>query len=148
MKLYFQLVFFAFFCSFLSCNNQENRSTNIQSSSFDSKEAKIAFLKKYIQLNSPIIDAEYQIVYHDNSTGLLQTSSDWLMHIAIKIEPQNLQEWLTNCHQKKDSFDLKEWQNILPKNEAWSLESSKQYFDCKRVWIEKNKILLIENISL
>ncbi|MCL2812897.1 MAG: hypothetical protein FWD25_13545, partial [Clostridia bacterium] len=75
-------------------HNENNKTTNTKSSVFDSKSEKIEFLKKYLLTYSEIADAEYHIVFYDNSTGLIPGPSDWDLKVAIKISPTEIDGWL------------------------------------------------------
>jgi ethanolamine utilization microcompartment shell protein EutL len=68
----------------VSCMPEENKTTQTNSSLFTNPAEKLAFLKQYVTAHSRILDAEYDISYHDNSTGLLAAPSDWYITTAIR----------------------------------------------------------------
>jgi hypothetical protein len=71
-----------------------DRSTDTWSSAFEGKDEKLAFLSCYLVSFSEILDAEYHIVYYDNSTGRLPAPSDWDIRVALKIRPEDAALWM------------------------------------------------------
>ncbi|MDR0221385.1 MAG: hypothetical protein LBI54_08295, partial [Lachnospiraceae bacterium] len=71
---------------FRTVADQKNLTTDTWSNSFASKEEKRSFLAEYLVAPSEILDAEYHIVYHDNSTGRVPGPSDWDIRAALVIK--------------------------------------------------------------
>ena len=74
-------------------NKESSLSTDTWSSAFRSVEEKLLFLAKYMEMPSEVQDAEYHIVYHDNSGGMIPGPSDWDIRVALVIEPDNIYLW-------------------------------------------------------
>ena len=106
----------------------DNRTTDTWSSSFDNQEERLSFLYQYLSVPSNISlgrpldihDAEYHIVYHDNSTGLVPGPSDWDIRVALRIDPEEISIW-TEGFEKIDSrkIDISWWDGLMSDNVSW-----------------------------
>ena len=109
---------------------RENRSTDTRSTDFKNFDEKIAFLKEYIQDPTEILDAEYHIMYWDNSSGLLPAPSDWDMTMAIKLNPQDIPQWLDGMHEvTKKEIDMSWWDELYPTLDSWNLGEPSAYYE-------------------
>ncbi len=106
-------ILFLILLSFAACES-ENRTTDTRSTKFSQEGEKIAFLKRYVKLFSPVSAAEYHIVYHDNSGGLLPGPSEWDIKIALVIAPSDVPKWIAGFREAgKDECDLS-WVREIP----------------------------------
>lgn len=96
--------------------------TDTRSSAFSDDSSKIAFLKKYVKLDSEVEATEFHIQYWDKSGGLLPAPSDWDMQIALKVEPQNLPLW-TKGFTPGGQDDLAWGYRLLPVDARWTIRS-------------------------
>lgn len=63
----------------------DSLTTDSRSTSFEDKEEKLAFLQKYFDMPSEVVDAEYHIVYQDNSQGAVPGLSEWEIRAALQV---------------------------------------------------------------
>ena len=62
-------------------------STDTRSSASMTPEARLAFLERYLNFWSEPKDAQYHLVYKDNSRGFSPGPSDWDFRIVLWLEP-------------------------------------------------------------
>lgn len=80
-------------CSSGDDGDDTGLSTSTQSSSIADEAEQIEFLGRYATLPSPVQETEFDIVYHDNSTGRIPGPSDWSIEFAVRIDPADLAKW-------------------------------------------------------
>jgi len=80
----------------VSCQ-EESLTTRTHSSSFKSNNEKIDFLNKYIHIKSTYSKLEYDIVYYDNSTGMVAGPSDWDIKLKATIDKSDIKNWIKGC---------------------------------------------------
>jgi len=103
---------------------EHDRTTDIWSSSFENQEEKLTFLGEYLIMPSEIIDAEYHIVYHDNSGGLIPGPSDWDIIAALKVAPEDIPLWTDGMKRLVEGqIDIDFWDEL--KTEWLTLEERK-----------------------
>jgi hypothetical protein len=89
-------------------------STDTTSTSLPTAAERIAFLARYVKLHSPIEDAAFHIVYHDNGFA----PSDWDMRVAVRVRPGGVAAWLSEArrHDGPAAFEVA---GIVPP--SWTL---------------------------
>jgi hypothetical protein len=97
--------------------------TDTHSSNLPNDQAKIEFLKKYLEMYSEIEATEFHIRYDDNSTGLVPGPSDWDMQVVMKVAQNRLASWTAGL-QKTEETDLSWAYDLLPKNKQWAIHST------------------------
>ena len=100
---------------------EDDRTTDTWSSSFDNKDDKLDFLVKYLNLYSDVEDAEYHIVYHDNSGGLIPGPSDWDIRVALKVAAEDIPLWTEGMKKLipgQISTDL--WDDLKSERFTWN----------------------------
>jgi hypothetical protein len=106
-----------------------NRTTDTWSSSFDSFEEKIKFLSEYIVIPSEVKDAEYHIVYHDNSGGMVPGPSDWDIRVALKILPEYIPLWREGMKKLiPRQIDNSIWDGLATANITWQDTEMVEYW--------------------
>ena len=73
------------------------RSTDTRSGDLAGPLHRLAFLKDYAQGPTEPLDAEFHIVFHDNSGGLFAGPSDYEMNVAVKVKPDDMARWAAGC---------------------------------------------------
>lgn len=129
-----------FICFLFSCADNGN-STDTYSSSFSGKKEKMDFLARHFQLKTKVKDAEYHIMVQDNSGGLVPGPSFWSYHIALKLDPADLDRWI-DTNKKVEPYELPDWSQILPATYYWNTDGEKRFFEGGYVWVEETSILL------
>jgi len=115
----------------------DDRSINIYSYEIESQKEKLQQLKTYLTKDSGLLDAEYHIVFHDNSTGFVPGPSDHHITLALKIESDSLDAWINNnLDSTSQSISLEFWTDLNLEPNKWELNSKPEVF------ISKNKKLL------
>src|SRR6478735_2242953 len=60
---------------------------------------------RYLKLRTPVSDAAFHIVYHDNSGGL-PGPSDWSIAAVVKVTPADGPVWLAGARQLSSNETL------------------------------------------
>ena len=81
----------------LSCTRSGTRTTDTRSSQIQSKELKLAFLRDYLSGPTAPLDAEFHLVFHDNSQGMIPGSDDMDLQAVIKVKPDDVSKWAAGC---------------------------------------------------
>ena len=119
-------------------------STNTQSSSFATSEARLAFLARYLNFRSGPKDAQYHLFYKDNSQGFPPGPSDWDMRIVLWLEPADVSLWLQDVREVEvsDGFD---WVSELSQDLGASLEEAR-FFEAsgKRAALLQEGVLALQ----
>lgn len=107
---------------------EENKSTDTWSAGFSSSEERLAFLAEYLITPGEVLDAEYHIVYHDNSTGLIPGPSDWDVRVALKINPDDIELWLDGFASiSPEEIDLTLWDGLSSDSISWDGKNAEYY---------------------
>ncbi len=112
----------AIFVVFVSCSSN-NKTTDTYSKTLGNTQDKILFLKKYFQLRTEVEDAEFHIVYQDNSTGILAGPSDWSYKIALKVHPDSIDKWQLDGTIPNKFFEAEDWADIITDKAIWNLDT-------------------------
>ena len=100
---------------------EQNKTTDTWSHSFSNKNEKLSFLTEYLVANSEILNAEYHIVYHDNSNGMIPGPSDWDIRVALKIKPEDMSLWTNGFERITSSeIDLTWWDELATGDISWN----------------------------
>ena len=108
------------------------RTTDTKSRSIKSKDLKLAFLKDYMGSPTPLQDAEFHIVVHDNSGGMLAGPSDSDFQVAVKIKPDQVPKWTEGCEATR--LDVRPaWVDpILSGKDGWNVSAQPDTYKCGR----------------
>jgi hypothetical protein len=110
---------------------EPDRTTDTWSSSFDNKEEKLNFLGEYITLFSEVLDAEYHIVYHDNSNGLVIGPSDWDIRVVLKVALEDIELWTDGMKKlSPKQIDAELWNDLKSERFTWRKSESAEYWKC------------------
>ncbi len=106
------------------------RTTDTRSDRFKTAAERVAYVKSYAQGPTAPSDAEFHIVFHDNSTGLLNAPSDWDMKFALKVTPDQVELWARGCEHV--AIDLRpEWISKLTRGKPqWNVTSAPDAVRC------------------
>jgi hypothetical protein len=116
-------------CPFGCKKKEASLTTDTRSSHFHSTEEKISFLRTYLVFPSPASAAEFHIVYHDNSGGLVPGPSDWDIRAVLKISPENLASWIEGLDRTSEEADLAWGFDLLPKGDSnWIVKSAPEIY--------------------
>ena len=111
----------------LGCNSK-NKSTDIYSYQIQDKTHKLEKLSKYLTKESGIIDAEYHIWYQDNGTGRVPGPSDYNIRIALKIQRDSVDSWISHLEPSSRQISNKNWKDLKLDTKKWSLESEPKLY--------------------
>ena len=73
------------------------KSTDTRSSMLKDPALKVKFLDEYAMGPTTPLAAEFHIVYHDNSGGLIPGSDDYEIIAAVKVKPDDVSRWSEGC---------------------------------------------------
>ncbi|MBC8101036.1 MAG: hypothetical protein H7Z41_00430 [Cytophagales bacterium] len=102
--------------------------TDTKSSKFSSDKDKVLFLTIYLRPLSPIAAAEYHIRYHDNSTGMIPSPSDWDIRAVMKVNPKDIDQWTKNLPPANREVPLDWGRALLPPKADWETTSRPRIF--------------------
>ena len=109
-------------------NQAPNKTTDTWSTEFYSQKDKIVFLAEYLIMPSEVLDAEYHIVYYDNSGGVIPGPSDWDVRVALKIQPNDLPLWLDGfVSAPEKDINLSWWDELSSANFEWGNDGAEYY---------------------
>jgi hypothetical protein len=80
----------------LTVDEHESRTTDTKSTQLKTSSERVAFLNRYLKLRTPVKDAAFHIVYHDNSVGVAGPS-DWWIAAAVQVTPADGPAWLAGA---------------------------------------------------
>lgn len=111
-----------------SAEHEANKTTDTWSSEFASRDEKLAFLAEYLIMHSEVLDAEYHIVYFDNSTGLIPGPSDWDVRVALKIRQEEILLWTDGFTAiASEEIDLEWWDGLSSADIFWDGDDAQYY---------------------
>ena len=102
-------------------------STNTQSDVFATSEERLAFLKRYLNFRSEPRNAQYHLMYKDNSQGFPPGPSDWDLRIVLWLEPADVPLWLQDVREVEVSGGF-DWVSELSPDLGPNLEAAR-YFE-------------------
>jgi hypothetical protein len=109
---------------------QTSLTTDTRSTQFATDTEKIAFLRRYLTLYSPVEATEFHIVYHDNSGGRVPGPSDWDLRVALLVAPADVPSWTDGLRQiDRASADLSWGIDLLPSERRWAHTSDPQVYE-------------------
>jgi hypothetical protein len=109
-------------------SKNDDLSTDTWSSSFDNHYDKLSFLARYLVPFSEIIDAEYHIIYADNSRGRVPGPSYWDIRAALKVNAEDIPTWLDGFFEvPQGDIDLGWWDEINSDSVAWTADCAQFY---------------------
>lgn len=83
------------FC--LSGCDEKSRSTDTRSTTLKTAKARSSFLCAYALCASPVKDAAFHVVFHDNSGGLLAGPDDSDIRAIVSVDKDDLEKWTRSC---------------------------------------------------
>ncbi len=110
-------------------NDADSKTTDQWSRDLQTREERIRFVEKYIRAPSQILDTEFHIIYHDNSTGMVPGPSDWRIVAAFKVNPQDAGKWREGFV-KTDGKDADPglWRDVFPSDNFWEASSRPEFY--------------------
>ena len=119
-------------------------STDIQSSTFATAEERVEFLNRYLDFPSPPKDAQFTLVYHDNSQGFPPGPADWDLRMVVWIEPLDAPLWIKDMKEVEASPDFDWVLDLSPDIDRTMLENA-QYFEIpgKRAAMPKEGVVAL-----
>lgn len=128
---------------FVRCSEKNASINRMSSKCISSKELRVNKLSNEINLNSKIIDAEFNLFNvngFSKSRVSLPGASSWDYQFVIKVEPRSVEKWLQGTIQvNKDEINLA-WMMplITHRIESWKPVSTPAYYTR-----DQNKVILI-----
>lgn len=117
--------------------SEPSLTTNTRSHSIPTPAARVEFIGRYVTLRTPVKDAVFHVVYHDNSGGLLPGPSDADIVAALQVEPGDRAKWLdgaTPALPSEATKPLSGYQRIsLPA--AWGAQGTGELYQRQGTWL-------------
>jgi hypothetical protein len=101
-------------------------SVDQRSSDLPDDPSKIAFLKKYLQMNSEIEWAEFHLLFKDNA-GLVPAPSDLDLKVVMRMDPQDVLLWTAGLEPSDEKIDFA-WGHALLQERGWEVHASPLVF--------------------
>ena len=112
-----------------NARGEPDRTTDTWSSSFESKGDKLDFLERYLIFFSEVEDAEFHVVYYDNSGGLIPGPSDWDIRVALKVAPEDIPLWTDGMEKSvPDQIGIGLWDGLKTERVTWEERDSPEYW--------------------
>jgi hypothetical protein len=115
-----------------------SRTTDTRSSQLSSDAEKVEFLSRYMAFKSTVQAAEFHVVYHDNSGGLVPGPSDGEIQAVVKVRPRDVGLWVSGMQRSEIAApeeggrslrDELEWgYKLLPESPFWRVSSQPVVF--------------------
>ncbi|MER2559368.1 MAG: hypothetical protein ABTQ32_01530 [Myxococcaceae bacterium] len=86
----------ALLCCVAGCD-EKSRSTDTRSTTLKTAKARSGFLCAYALCASPVKDAAFHVVFHDNSGGLLAGPDDSDIRAIVSVDKDDLEKWTRSC---------------------------------------------------
>lgn len=125
----------------------ENKSTDVYSYQIDDKTEKNEILKKYLMKESGLIDAEYHICFQDNGTGRVPGPSDYNIKLALKVESDSLDSWISHLEPSSKKISIDQWDELKLDGDFWKLKSEPELYHSS-LFTEIKLLYRKENIIL
>ena len=107
--------------------NNGEWSVDQRSSDLPDDPSKIAFLKKYLRMDSEIERAEFHLRYKDNSGGFVPAPSDLNLEVVMRMDPADVPLWTAGLQQSEEMIDLA-WGHALLRDSGWNVHTSPVVF--------------------
>ncbi len=113
IKIFFIL---ALSISVFSCDSKGiSRTGETKSSEFSSLSEKILHIEKYVSFRRKYKNLDFNINYHDNSTGAISAPSDWDIRIIAVVPKNEISSWLSGMKLSIKPIDQR-WLQDIPSN--------------------------------
>lgn len=107
----------------------EDYTTDTRSTVFQDRDEKLAFLSRYLEMPSEMIDAAYHIVYQDNSKGRVPGPSDYDIRAAFTVEANDLSLWTKDMKKiLPEQVDPGWWEDLKTSGFTWDIPSDAEYY--------------------
>lgn len=101
-------------CSLSACQ-EENRTTDTRSDSFADQAEKLAFFASYAICPTAVKDADYHLIYNDNSSRLLPAPTEWDVSAVIQVDPEDIPVWTKDMvGASAEDIDFTWWAGLGP----------------------------------
>ncbi|MBE2252461.1 MAG: hypothetical protein IAE78_23210 [Myxococcus sp.] len=81
----------------LSACTEKSRSTDTRSTTLATAKQRASFLCAYALCASPVRDAAFHVVFHDNAGGLLAGPDDADIRAVVSVDKDDLEKWTRSC---------------------------------------------------
>ena len=122
-------------CLAMSWSCRRSLTTDTHSSQLSSDREKVECLAKYLAFKSAVEAAEFHVVYHDNSTGLVAGPSDGEIEAVLKVRRADVQRWVSGMQRhevsgaKRSVREELAWgYTLLPESTRWRVSSEPAVF--------------------
>ena len=130
-----------------SCGTDELATTRTSSGNFKTLSEKKKFLEKYVTFTRTYKKLEFNIIYQNNSSGLVPGPSDFNISIYANVPKNEINFWINGLTISSTPKELS-WVNSIPNSNKIDLGSLKWYTKgAKFVAISNNQDVLYKNSS-
>lgn len=108
---------------------EESRTTDTKSLSFKNMNEKLSFLEQYMEMPSDVYDAEYHIIYNDNSQGRVPGPPDWEIRAALKVDKDSIALWTDGMKKiLPHQVDREWWEDLKTPSFTWEIQGDAERF--------------------
>jgi hypothetical protein len=87
--------------------------TDTDSASIPTASERVAFIRRYVKTRGPVTDADFHVVFHDNSHGI-PGPSDWSIGAVLRVDPRDRDAWLVDAAPTTAAEDARSRRSIPP----------------------------------
>lgn len=110
----------------------KGRSVDQGSRELKTAAERVAFVKAFALFPSEPSDAEFHVVFQDNSRGFLAREDDLDLKVALKVSPDDVAKWTVGCSAAALEPRF-EWADALLQGRAgWDVTSKPQSLLCAK----------------
>ena len=106
------------------------RSTDTRSSQLTDPKLKVKFLDEYAMGPTTPLQAEFHVVYHDNSGGLVPGSDDYEITAAIRVPPDAVPKWADGCERARLDARPQWAKDLVGDKKEWLATAAPDTFRC------------------
>ncbi len=108
---------------------RDSYTTDSRSTDFESRDEKLDFLRKYLEMPSEVTDAAYHIVYQDNSQGAVPGPSDWEISVALQVNEGAIPLWTEGMKKiLPQQVDNGWWEELKTPSFTWEIPGDAVYY--------------------
>ncbi len=107
-----------------------SRSVDLSSKGVKEESLKVKLLDEYAMGPTTPLEAEFHIVYRDNSSGLVPGSDDYDITAAVKVPPEVVPRWADGCERARLEARPQWTKDLVGDAKEWRGSEAPDTFRC------------------
>ena len=116
----------------LTACKDNGRSTDTRSSTLENARLRVKFLDEYAMGPTTPLDAEFHLVYHDNSGGIIPGSDDYDIRAVVKVPPDAVSKWADGCQGARIEARPQWAKDLVGDRKEWQATAAPDTLRCGR----------------